>query len=104
MPINATLNRNADLSMSKLCDPSPHRPFASRKIEAIVLHTTPILPDQILTCLLRVGGVGEEHAFVAGRLLVFADAAGLYATISIRNTIDRGGEGGAGTLTLGAAS
>jgi len=48
-----------------------------REVEPITRHTTPVLPHQIPTRLLRVGGGGEEHALVARGFLVFADATGL---------------------------
>ena len=55
----------------------PPQPAVSRDVETIAFHATPVLPDKILAILLRVRGVGEEHALVTGRLLIFADAAWL---------------------------
>ena len=40
-------------------------------------HAAPILRDHVLTVLLRVVAIGEEHAFIAGRLFIFAHATGL---------------------------
>lgn len=45
--------------------------------KAVALHACFVLLNHALTVGLRVGGVGEEHAFVAGSLFVLADTAWL---------------------------
>ena len=46
-------------------------------VEAITLHAKPVLLHHAFTIFLRVGALGEQHALVPRRFLVFADAAGL---------------------------
>jgi hypothetical protein len=46
-------------------------------LEAKSSHARLVLLDRGLALLLRVVGLGEEHAVVASGLLGFADAAGL---------------------------
>lgn len=53
----------------------------SRQVEAIAFHTALVLGDHILAILLRVGGIGEEHALVASGLFVLANAAGLFCSV-----------------------
>lgn len=60
---------------SKSTSKSP--PLHLCQIESITRHATSVLANQVLTCVLWIGGVGEEHAFVASGLLVFAYATGL---------------------------
>ena len=50
--------------------------------EAVALHAGPVFLDHGLAVGLRVGSVGEEHAFVTGGLLIFADAAWLSQLVS----------------------
>lgn len=45
--------------------------------EAVALHACLVLLDHALAVGLRIGGVGEEHAFVAGSLFILADTAWL---------------------------
>ena len=40
-------------------------------------HTAPVLIHHALAILLRIIAIGEQHAFVSGRFLVFADTARL---------------------------
>jgi hypothetical protein len=47
------------------------------KIKPIALHATSIFGDEILTFLLRIVGVGEEHALIASCFFIFTDAAWL---------------------------
>ena len=46
-------------------------------LEAKSGHASLVLLDRGLALLLRVFGLGEEHAVIAGGLLGFADTAGL---------------------------
>lgn len=50
---------------------------ASRKIEAVTSHATPVFCHQVFAGFLGIGCCGEEHAFVAGRFLVCTHATGL---------------------------
>lgn len=59
---------------------------SSCQIEAKTRHTTPVLSHQVLASFLWIGGGGEEHAFVAGGFLVFADTAGLYVKSANSNS------------------
>jgi hypothetical protein len=45
--------------------------------EAVALHACLVLLDHVLAVGLGIGGVGEEHALVAGSLFIFADTAWL---------------------------
>ena len=72
----------------------------SRHIKPVTRHAAPILSHEVLARLLRVGGAGEEHTFVAGGLFVFADAAGLSPKRQLRST-HIGGVGSVGGRTLG---
>lgn len=45
--------------------------------EAVALHACLVLLDHVLAVGLGIGGVGEEHAFVAGSLFILADTAWL---------------------------
>lgn len=75
-----------------------------RNVEAKARHTTPVLADEISAGVLGIAGVGEEHAFVAGRLLFFADAAGLCDRSAIDWTTKLECASFWRTLTLAAAS
>lgn len=55
---------------------------AQSYFEPEALHAALVLVDGRLAVLGRVGGVGEEHALVALRLLVLADTAGLLVKIN----------------------
>lgn len=48
-----------------------------RNVEPKARHTTPVLSHEVFAGVLGIAGFGEEHAFVAGRFFLFADAAGL---------------------------
>ena len=45
--------------------------------EAVALHACLVLLDHVLAVGLGIGGVGEEHAFVASSLFILADTAWL---------------------------
>ena len=49
----------------------------SLDLETKSSHASLVLLDRGLALLLRVFGLGEEHAVIAGGLLGFADTAGL---------------------------
>ena len=53
------------------------------QVEAVALHASSVLLNHVLAVGLRVGGVGEEHAFVAGSLLILADTAWLWRMVRL---------------------
>lgn len=70
--------------------------------EAVALHAGPVFLNHGLAVGLRVGSVGEEHAFVTGGFLVFANAAWLSQLVN--KWAGNVGRRRQHTLTLAAAS
>ena len=55
------------------------QPSSSRNVETMALHTTPVLPNEVLTCLLRIRRIREQHTFIPRGLLIFTHTAWLRA-------------------------
>lgn len=65
-----------------------HSFIPSLYLEPEALHANLVLLDGGKAVLGRIGGAGEEHAFVALRLFLFADATGLWQSRSVNRRLN----------------